>query len=66
MSPQRKFMLNNLWALKILNFVNDKPGEALHGLKEARKKHRGMIDFLLYLTISRPDITFNIGICDQF
>ena len=28
--------------------------------------YRNMIGSLLYLTVSRPDITFNVGVCAQF
>ena len=28
--------------------------------------YRSMIDCFLYLTVSRPDIAFNFGICSRF
>ena len=30
------------------------------------KLHRGMIGSLLYLTASRPDIVFSVGLCARF
>ncbi|XP_070016005.1 secreted RxLR effector protein 161-like [Nicotiana sylvestris] len=31
-----------------------------------QKLYRGMIDSLLYLTASRPDIVFSVGLCARF
>ncbi|XP_070011000.1 uncharacterized mitochondrial protein AtMg00810-like [Nicotiana sylvestris] len=31
-----------------------------------QKLYRGMIDSLLYLTTSRPDIVFSVGLCARF
>ncbi|KEH38066.1 hypothetical protein MTR_2g460640 [Medicago truncatula] len=32
----------------------------------SEKEYRGMIDSLLYLTASRPDIVFAVGLCARF
>ena len=29
-------------------------------------KYKGMIDYLLYLTASRPDIMYSVCLCDRF
>ncbi|XP_070029663.1 secreted RxLR effector protein 161-like [Nicotiana sylvestris] len=39
----------------------DEPGSSVD-----QKLYRGMIDSLLYLTVSRPDIFFSVGFCDHF
>ncbi|XP_070017775.1 uncharacterized mitochondrial protein AtMg00240-like [Nicotiana sylvestris] len=39
----------------------DKPGSSVD-----QKLCRGMIDLLLYLTASRPDIVFSVGLCSRF
>ncbi|XP_070044890.1 uncharacterized mitochondrial protein AtMg00810-like [Nicotiana tomentosiformis] len=39
----------------------DKPG-----LSVDQKLYRGMISSLLYLTVSRPDIVFSVGLCARF
>ena len=36
------------------------------GIKIDEKKYRGMIGSLLYLTASRPDITFDVCLCAHF
>ncbi|XP_058748567.1 uncharacterized mitochondrial protein AtMg00810-like [Vicia villosa] len=36
------------------------------GLSVSENKYRGMIGSLLYLTASRPDIIFSVGLCARF
>jgi len=36
------------------------------GKSVSEKEYRGMIESLLYLTASRPDIVFSVGLCDRF
>ena len=36
------------------------------GVKVSEKLYRGMIGSLLYLTSSRPDITFSVCMCARF
>ncbi|XP_070056112.1 uncharacterized mitochondrial protein AtMg00810-like [Nicotiana tomentosiformis] len=36
------------------------------GLSVDQKLYRGMIGSLLYLTASRPNIVFNVGLCARF
>ena len=37
-----------------------------HGVAVDTTKYRGMIGSLLYLTASRPDIMFSVGLCARF
>ena len=37
-----------------------------HGISVDQKLYRGMIGSLLYLTASRPDIVFSVGLCARF
>jgi len=39
----------------------DEPGSSVD-----QKLYRGMIGSLLYLTASRPDIVFSVGLCARF
>ena len=36
------------------------------GKSVSKKEYRGMIGSLLYLTASRPDIVFAVGLCARF
>src|SRR4051812_16606625 len=36
------------------------------GINTSEKEYRGMIGSLLYLTASRPDIVFSVGLCVRF
>ncbi|MCI29620.1 hypothetical protein A2U01_0050829 [Trifolium medium] len=36
------------------------------GKDVSEKEYRGMIGSLLYLTASRPDIVFSVGLCARF
>ncbi|KAK2362747.1 hypothetical protein QL285_087782 [Trifolium repens] len=37
-----------------------------NGKNVSEKEYRGMIGSLLYLTASRPDIVFSVGLCARF
>ena len=46
--------------------VGTKLDEDPNGISVDQKRYRGMIGSLLYLTASRPDISFSVGVCARF
>ena len=46
--------------------TNTRLGEDPHGTSVDQKLFRGMIGSLLYLTASRPDIAYSVGVCARF
>ena len=46
--------------------TNTRLDEDLKGTGVDQTKYRGMIGSLLYLTASRPDISFSVGLCTRF
>ncbi|GJU75159.1 retrovirus-related pol polyprotein from transposon TNT 1-94 [Tanacetum coccineum] len=62
----KKFSLENTKPIKTPMFSETKLTRDEEGEPIDETKYRGMIGSLLYLTASRPDITFNICLCARF
>ena len=46
--------------------TNVRLDEDTNGINVNQTMYRGMIGSLLYLTVSRPDIAFSVGLCARF
>ena len=62
----RRFGMDNCKSSVILMCPTCKLSKDEHGLSIDQKLYRGMIDSLLYLTASRPDILFSICMYARF
>ncbi|XP_021733050.1 uncharacterized protein LOC110699846 [Chenopodium quinoa] len=62
----KKYKLENAKTNRTLMGVATKLDEDLSGTSIDQTMYRGMIGSLLYLTASRPNISFNVGLCARF
>lgn len=62
----KRFCLENAKHAKTLMSATLKLSKDEHGKKVDNKMYRSMIESLLYLFASRPDICFSVGVCIRF
>ena len=62
----KKFGLETSKCLKIPTGTNDKLSKDDNGVSIDPTLFRSMIESLLYLTASRPDIYFSVGVCARY
>ena len=61
-----KYGLNNAKTNHTPMATNVSLYEDTNGINVDKTMYRGMIGSLLYLTASRPDIAFSVGLCARF
>ncbi|CAL8097233.1 unnamed protein product [Prunus armeniaca] len=61
-----KFGLESAKPIRNPMSTSTKLSKDLHGKSVDQKLYRSMIGSLLYLTASRPDISFSVGLCARF
>jgi len=62
----KKYKLDNVKHASTPMASNTKLDQDLIGKPVNKKTYRGMIDSILYLTASRPDIMFSVCLCARF